>query len=66
VEPDASWPTPPANVTTLLAGPYTFYAGGYFTNIGSANRNGFAELDAITGGATDWNPSPAARCWRRR
>jgi hypothetical protein len=33
------------------------YAGGYFTHIGGASRNGAAALDAATGSATAWNPN---------
>ncbi|QHT70796.1 T9SS type A sorting domain-containing protein [Rhodocytophaga rosea] len=34
-----------------------FIAGGYFSNIGGQNRNGFASVDMITGRATSWNPN---------
>jgi uncharacterized repeat protein (TIGR01451 family) len=32
------------------------YVGGLFSNIGGANRNNIAALDAATGRATAWNP----------
>jgi hypothetical protein len=34
------------------------YAGGYFTQIGGQMRPFLAALDATTGLATDWNPTP--------
>jgi hypothetical protein len=36
----------------------TVYAGGEFTSIGGQERNYLAALDASTGSATAWNPSP--------
>ncbi|HYA41426.1 MAG TPA: hypothetical protein VEF34_09000 [Syntrophobacteraceae bacterium] len=37
----------------------TVYAGGHFNSVGGQNRNGIAALDASTGKATSWNPSPS-------
>jgi hypothetical protein len=34
----------------------TVYVGGGFSNIGGANRNNIAAIDASTGNATAWNP----------
>ena len=35
------------------------YVGGYFSSIGGQTRQGLAALDAATGNATAWNPSPS-------
>ncbi len=50
----------PANafVFALAAGGSTVYTGGTFTTIGGAARSFLAALDATTGNATAWNPSP--------
>src|SRR6185369_10967017 len=49
-------PNPNGNVNTLLADGATVYAGGGFTSIGGLTRNRIAQLDAVTGVATGWNP----------
>jgi hypothetical protein len=36
----------------------TVYVGGRFTSCGGQARNGLAALDAVSGLATDWDPSP--------
>jgi hypothetical protein len=47
------------SVLALAVSGSTVYAGGSFTNIGGQARNDLAALDATTGSATSWNPSPS-------
>jgi len=55
---DLGWdPDPNGIVQTLAAAGTTVYAGGSFTTIGGAERNGIAALDGATGAATAWNPN---------
>jgi len=45
-------------VNTIMVSGGTVYAGGRFTTIGGQPRRNLAALDAATGAATAWNPSP--------
>jgi hypothetical protein len=45
-------------VNTLVVSGNTIYAGGGFTSIGGQSRSNVAALDAGTGLATAWDPSP--------
>jgi len=47
-----------AFVSALMVSGPTIYVGGQFTSIGGAARRNNAALDATTGLATAWNPSP--------
>jgi len=40
-----------------ISGP-TIYVGGYFGSAGGQPRNNLAAIDAVTGGATSWDPNP--------
>lgn len=52
-------PNDNANVSGGLAvSGTTVYVGGDFSTIGGQARSGLAALDATTGNATAWNPSP--------
>ncbi|MFO1372338.1 MAG: PQQ-binding-like beta-propeller repeat protein [Candidatus Competibacteraceae bacterium] len=45
-------------VYALVVSGNTVYVGGEFDSIGGQARNHLAALDANTGAATAWNPSP--------
>lgn len=45
-------------VRALARSSTAIYAGGEFTVIGGAGRNGLAELDPGSGAATGWDPAP--------
>ena len=47
-----------AGVRSLALAGSTIYAGGTFSMVGGATRNYMAALDATTGIATAWNPTP--------
>jgi len=55
-----AWDPQSSNYVVDLAfhGGSKVLAAGNFASIGGAYRTGVAELDAVTGGATDWNPAP--------
>ena len=58
-DPDASFSqTVVASVSTLMRIGDTVYVGGHFRQIGGQSRTCLAALDATTGAATAWDPSP--------
>ncbi|MBI5709762.1 MAG: T9SS type A sorting domain-containing protein [Candidatus Eisenbacteria bacterium] len=50
-------------VTSLLPDGRSVYVCGFFNSVGGKPRNFVAELDALTGEATDWNPDPLNNVW---
>jgi trimeric autotransporter adhesin len=44
-------------IATIAVSGSTVYVGGSFTTIGGQTRNNIAELDALTGMATPWDPN---------
>lgn len=63
---DGSWNGTPTTsqlpllerVRALAVSGSTVYAGGDFSSLGGQPRTNLAALDAVTGDATAWNPSP--------
>ena len=56
-DPSATKSGGTAYIYSLLTSGSTVYVGGYFTDIGGANRNYIARIDATTGVASSWNPN---------
>jgi hypothetical protein len=56
--PNAETYASPGVVHALVLDGPTVYAGGYFESIGGQPRLALAALDAVSGGATSWNPDP--------
>lgn len=48
----------PSGISALAVSGSTVYVCGRFTSIGFQNRSNLAALDAVSGAATTWNPSP--------
>lgn len=55
--PDVSFYGNPARVHALATQGDTLYIGGAFWNVGSNQRRNVAAVHAVTGLATDWNPT---------
>ena len=67
---DPSWDPNPQGyaihmISAIAASGSTVYVLGFFQTIGGQSRSGLAALDATTGSATAWNPSPNGSAYAR-